>query len=351
MQRSLATIPRITLERGVPMVPCAYAEGLKDRWTRRIQSCGALVPHAPKHECPNCGQRLVNAHAPNPPEGARVITGNVAIIDAETEQVVAVHVVCAGDLATDLAASLANVDFDDQVFSNVTTTARLSGMAVTHRTFGYQPPVPMRRRYGCSTSQFNARYPKATSQLSQFCRVAEHVLRTYASEVHDDTARRVRDVISPAWLIAGTPWSSGIINQTVALPYHTDKSNIPGSWSAMLVCRRHVEGGLLHLADYDTWLAVPHGSITVFDGQSVVHGVSPMRMDHPGGFRYSTVVYAKAAMKKCCADPSGEAARAAREATEAEDRRAKRGKGDLGRRDSELPPERVDLSEDTAVSG
>jgi hypothetical protein len=321
MVRALANTPRLVLERGVPMVPCAYAEGLKDRWTRRIQSCGAMVPHAPKHPCPNCGQRLVNTHAPTPGPEARIIRDNVVIIDAESQQVVAVHIICANDLATDLAWSLANVAFDDQVFSNVTTTARLSGMATTHRTFGYQPPVPMRRRYGCSTSQFNAKYPKATNQLAQFCRVAEHVFRTYASDVHDETCARVREAIQPAWLIAGTPWSSGIINQTVALPYHTDKGNISRSWSAMLVARRHVEGGMLHLADYDVWFAVPHGSITIFDGQSVVHGVSPMHMTHPGGFRYSVVTYAKSGMKKCCANPRDEPRRAAAEATMAEDRR------------------------------
>jgi len=324
MQRALATIPRLTVERGAPLVPCNFAEGIKDRWRRRFQSCGALVPHAPRTPCPNCGQRLVNAHAPDPPAGARVITGNVAIIDAETEQVVAVHVVCANDLATDLAGSLANVEFDSQPFLDVgPTTTRLSGLAVTHRTFGYQPPAPLRRRYGCSTSQFNAQYPKATTQLAQMCRVAEYVFRTYASEVHDETANKVRDAIPPAWLIAGTPWSSGIINQTVSLPYHKDQGNISRSWSAMLVARRHVEGGLLHLADYDTWFAVPHGSITIFDGQSVVHGVSPMRMAHPGGFRYSVVTYAKSGMKRCCPDPAGEPRRAALEATLAEDRRRK----------------------------
>jgi len=295
---------------------------MKDRWNRRIQSCGALVPYAPQHLCPNCGHRLVKSHAPPPTASSRVIDGNVAIIDELTEQVVAVQMVCASDLATDLAASLGQVKWDDQVFANATTTSRLNGMAVTHRTFGYQPPVPMRRRYGCSRSQFNSEYPKAMEQIAQFCKVAEHVFRTHAHEVHDLTCGKVRDNIPPAWLIAGTPWSSGIINRTVSLPYHRDQANVTTSWSAMLVCRRQVEGGFLHLADYDTYFAVPHGSITIFDGQSVVHGVTPMKMLTPAGFRYSLVTYAKVGMRKCCPDPSQEARRAAIEATEAEDRRA-----------------------------
>ena len=322
MQRGQTEVQRLTLERGDPRVPCAYAATLKDRWGRQLQSCGAMVPYAPRHLCPNCGNRLVKSNPATPGEGARVIDGNVAITDAATGKVVAVHLVCATDLATDLAASLGQVKFDDQIFSQHTTTSRLNGMASTHRTFGYQPPVPMRRRYGCSRSQFNSEYPKAMDQITQLCRVAEHVFRTQASDVHDLTAQRVREAISPAWLIAGTPWSSGIINKTVSLPYHRDQANVSSSWSAMLVCRRQVEGAMLHLADYDTYLATPHGSITIFDGQSITHGVTPLRMLSPAAFRYSIVTYAKVGMKKCCPDPRDEARRAALEATEAEDKRA-----------------------------
>jgi hypothetical protein len=322
MQREQSSIPRLTLTRGEPLVPCAYSAGKEERWANQLGSCGALVPYQPRHLCPNCGNRLVKSHAPDPGPDSRVIRGNVAITDADTGEVVAVHIVCASDLATDLAASLGQVKWGYQVRSRVTTTGRLNGMAVTHRTFGYQPPVPMRRRYGCSRSQFNSEYPEAMDQITQFCRVAEHVFRTHASEVHDHTARKVRDVIPPAWLIAGTPWSSGIINNTAALPYHKDQANVTTSWSAMLVCRRHMEGGMLHLADYDTYFAVPHGSITIFDGQSVVHGVTGLRVVHPGGFRYSLVTYAKVGMRKCCPDPADEGRRAALDATEAEDRRA-----------------------------
>ena len=322
MQLEQTKIPRLTLERGEPLVPCAYAEGLKDRWGRRLQSCGAMVPYGPRHLCPNCGNRMVKSNPLPPGPNSRVITENAAIIDSQTGKVVVLHVVCATDLATDLAASLGQVKWDDQVFSNVTTTSRLSGMATTHRTFGYQPPVPMRRRYGCSRSQFNSEYPLAMDQIAQFCRVSEHLFRTHASDVHDLTAQKVRESIQPAWLIAGTPWSSGIINKTVSLPYHRDQANVPSSWSAMMVCRRQVEGGMLHLADYDTYLAVPHGSITIFDGQSITHGVTPFTMASPAAFRYSIVSYAKQGMKKCCADPTQEARRAALEATEAEDRRA-----------------------------
>jgi len=321
VQRAQTVIPRLTLQRGTPMVPCAYAEGRGDRWDGRLQTCGELVPYRPKWPCPNCGQKLVASHAPPPGDGARIIRGSLSIIDADTGEVAVVHHVCASDLATRFAHSMRDVFFDTQVYSRVTTTARLNGMAVTHRTYGYQPPQPMRRRYACSRSQFNSTYPEAMDVLTKFCQLAEQVFRTHASSAHDDTAGKVHDKIAPAWRIAGTPWTSGIINKTAALPYHVDKDNVPGSWSAMLAARRHVDGGLLHLADYDVYLAIPHGSITIFDGQSVVHGVTPLRLVGPHAFRYTTVVYAKSLMSKCCPDPRKEAARAQMDATLAEDLR------------------------------
>ncbi len=85
--------------------------------------------------------------------------------------------------------------------------------------------------------------------------------------------------------------------------------------------RHRVEGGLLHLADYDTYLDIAHGSITIFDGQSVVHGVTPLTKVGPGGYRYTTVAYAKRDMKLCAPNPADEARRAAIETTKADDRR------------------------------
>lgn len=320
--RLAVTIERVTIKRGPPMTRCTYAVDTTERWAGTLASCGAMIPHRAKHPCPNCGQRQINGRAPEPPEGALIFDRDVAIVDAVTGKVVVVYVNCASDIATNLAADLRQVDFDAGPFGREAATGpRLSGIAAANRTFGYQPPVPIRRRYGCSRSQFNAQHPEAAEHLAEFCRVAERAMRTYAEDVYDTTAEQVRKAIAPAWLISGTPWSSGIINKTLSLPYHTDKANIPLSWSAMLGARHNMGGGLLHLADYDAWFTIGHGSIIIFDGQSVTHGVSPL---HPSGanpWRYTAVVYAKQGMKVCCSDPKAEAQRAALAATEAEDRR------------------------------
>jgi hypothetical protein len=65
----------------------------------------------------------------------------------------------------------------------------------------------------------------------------------------------------------------------------------------MLAVRHGIGGGLLYLADYDVYLAVPHGSISIFDGQSVLHGVTPFTITSHDAWRYTLVAYAKTGMK------------------------------------------------------
>ena len=326
MERAQTAVARLVRERNKnPLVRCIFAD-LDAALHNEYGSCGAMIPYKPRSACPSCGQRQLQATAGDPPEGATVLDGNVALIDAETEAVTAVQVIAVPDLANRLADQFREIKWDAPVNqrNRPANEARLSGMVVSHRTFGFTPPQPMRRRYACSTSRFDLQHPDASDLIGEYLVAAEHVFRTQAHEVYRETAEHVRSMIPAAWLIKGTPWTSGIINNTAALPYHRDSNNVPGSWSAMLAVRNNVSGGMLHLIEYDVWLAVPNGSISVFDGQSVLHGVTPFRLAGPNPYRYTIVAYARSGMKVCCADPAGEARRAAIAATEAEDRRRNR---------------------------
>jgi hypothetical protein len=323
MQREQTTVRRIEVTRRPVLVRCAFGQP-QDRIRNRYQSCGALIPYKPKGICPECGQRQLNPHAAAPPPDARIIDGSAALVDSATGEVVAAQVVAATNLAYRIAAELrAITDWNAAITvrGGPANEGRLSGIIVTHRTFGFVPPQPLRRRYACTGSRLDFDYPSISRAIGEFCTVAEHVFRTQATDVYEETANNVRDLIAPAWLIEGTPWTSGIINHTAALPYHRDRNNIPGSWSAMLACRRAVDGGLLHLVDYDVWLTIPHGSITIFDGQSVVHGVSPLRLVDTNPFRYTLVTYARSGLKVCCPDPVDEPRRASLVATNATTRR------------------------------
>jgi hypothetical protein len=168
--------------------------------------------------------------------------------------------------------------------------------------------------------------PAAMAMLHDVFGIASELFGHLAPEVWAETMTATSS-ISENWKLPGTPWTSGIINDTAALPYHRDSNNIKGTWSAMLSLKHHIDGGYLHIADYDVYFAVPHGSLSMFDGQSLLHGVTPFRMQTPEAHRYTIVAYSRSAMKKCCADPQDEARRAARAATEADDRKAAKVRG------------------------
>jgi len=112
-----------------------------------------------------------------------------------------------------------------------------------------------------------------------------------------------------------------VINQSSALPYHRDGSNFD-TWSAMPVVRRGMDGGHLHMPEYDITINCRDGWALWFNGHAYVHGVTPMKSRAKDGYRYSIVFYAKRGMKDChtYAVEIGEARarRTAREASMAE---------------------------------
>lgn len=319
--RETAHVTRLTLHRRVPLARCTYAGSVQEAWDGQHGSCGALIPFRPKHPCPECGHKQIRAQAEPPRDSDLVIDRPVTIIDSDSGEVVAVHWLGAQSIATEMIRALRDVHWDDPPLERANNAGRLSGMHVAHRVFGYTPPQPMRKRYGCSRSRFDTDYPEAMELVGKFTLLAEWVFRTFAPDVHRRTGEMVRKVIHDDWRIERTLWSSGIINNTAALPMHMDSGNVQGSWSAMLGARHQMDGGLLYLADYDCYLTIPHGSISIFDGQSVVHGVTPLQPVGPDATRYTLVTYAKQAMRGCSSNRADEGRRAALAATAAEDAR------------------------------
>lgn len=317
---------RVVLKRREPLVECATID--PDDRRGRVESCGAMIPYAPKKPCPNCGKRQIRATAPNPPEGALVIDEDAVIIDEDSGVVVAVQSLGETQLASEIGQHLRHIKWQGHAdLQGHSGPVRLSGIAVTNSTFGYAQPVPLRRRWACTRCRIHTDFPECAAAIDRFVHTAERKFRQMAPDVYRETAEAVLALVPEAWRIKGTPWTSGVINNTAALPYHKDSGNIPGSWSAMIACRSGIGGGLLHLADYDAYLAVPHGSISIFDGQSVLHGVTPFHVTSHDAWRYTLVAYAKSGMKTCAPNPADEPLRAQLRATQAEEARVRKKSG------------------------
>jgi hypothetical protein len=286
---------------------------------RKADGCGAMLEFRPHQKCPHCGNLQRRLHPEAPTLDSNVVKGSALLLDADSGEIVGAQIVNdeLTELADNISHALRHITWDAPVRSKG-GEARLSGMVVTHRTFGFVAPAPLRRRYGCSRSAFDRELPHVSSLLGAFLQASERALSETVPEARAHTVEAVQKVLPEAWRIMGTPWTSGIINNTAALPYHRDSGNVLGSWSAMLGARRDVEGGMLHLLDYDTYLEIPNGSVTLFDGQGITHGVSPLSAAGFDSYRYTVVAYARRTMSQCCPDPALEPERAKRRATEAQ---------------------------------
>lgn len=193
-------------------------------------------------------------------------------------------------------------------------SARLSGIKYPNVTFGTVAPAPLRRRYGCRYAGLHADRPEVVSLLADIYTDAWAQFRSVLPGPAESTASIAEQAIHDDWRFCDTPWTSGIINHTAALPYHRDSGNLPGTWSAMVMCKRGCTGGELHLPEHGILLDVPDKSLCVFDGQAAWHGVTPFTLRNAESYRFSTVMYAKQACRECGPEHA-EAARAQREAT------------------------------------
>lgn len=193
-------------------------------------------------------------------------------------------------------------------------SARLSGIKSANRVFGTLEPNKLRRRYGCTPAMLDKENPELAELLGQISLSNFDLFKEIDSQRAAEHERIVRSEIHPDWLIAGSPYTSGVINNSAALPYHKDSGNLIGSWSAMLSIRKNMEGGHLHLPEYGVTLGIPDRSVTIFNGQALWHGVTPMIAAKKDAYRFTIVWYAKKKICQCISSKD-ELQRAAMEAS------------------------------------
>ena len=220
---------------------------------------------------------------------------SVKLIDSETGEVIAFQVILPEQhqhLKRELGRWLRfEVKYDSA--KSKTGAARLSGMNYESRVFGYTAPQPLRRRYGVSDASFNNAEPEAFRLLEEFTKISWDLFCEVAPE-KAGSHLALTEGVHQDWRIAGAPFTSGIINNTAALPYHKDSMNIKGTWNNMLGIKDGISGGGLHLPEYDVCFCIPDGSISGFDGQAAWHGVTPFVKKRNDAYRFTIVWYTKA---------------------------------------------------------
>jgi len=205
-------------------------------------------------------------------------------------------------------------DLDDEGFDsgelsmalqsiNYQVGTRVSGLVTTSRIFGYSPRVPLRKDF-CSVTSLAEDNPKAHSLLCEYGRKVVDLYSEIAPETYEAHLSSTEKKVRKEYQIEGTPFTSGIVNKNNPLKYHFDSGNFKDVYSCMLGIRRNVAGGYLALPEYDCALEIKNNSVTIFDGQKILHGVTPMKLLSDDAYRFTIVYYSLTRMWACL--PIGE---------------------------------------------
>lgn len=181
---------------------------------------------------------------------------------------------------------------------------RLSGISSSSLIFGSAPRDPI-KNLAARKCAFNRENPEAFEDLIFLGSLAES---HFSREASAEWAGHVRSMesVAPYWHMPRSRFTSGIINNSNQLIYHTDNGNMPGCFSAMYTFRKGVEGGYLHLPEYDAIIENAHNSLLLFDGARVLHGVTPFQRAASMAKRITIVFYVLEKMSKCCANEAEE---------------------------------------------
>ncbi|HXU26979.1 MAG TPA: hypothetical protein VN698_07095 [Bacteroidia bacterium] len=96
-----------------------------------------------------------------------------------------------------------------------------------------------------------------------------------------------------------TNFTSGVVNDTLQLPYHYDRGNIPNTISMMLTLKNNVSGGYLSLPEYSLGIELSNNSLFCFLGQNTLHGVTPIKKHSKYAKRYTVVYFSSDGMREC----------------------------------------------------
>lgn len=185
---------------------------------------------------------------------------------------------------------------------NYHTGKRTRGLVSTSRIFGYRPRSPLRGDY-CSSTSMASEHPEEHALVCGFAIEVEEYYKKYYPEGWEKHRSVTDEKILPEYKIKNSEkeslFTSGIINKNNPLKYHFDTGNFKDVYSCMLVFKHDVSGGYLSLPEYGVGFELKNNSLFMFDGQSILHGVTPIKYNNPNGHRFSIVYYSLKQIWKC----------------------------------------------------
>ena len=213
------------------------------------------------------------------------------IIDKQTGKIVCLYVLLKEeDQLEDLFKTCLDLKY--------TKSIRTNGLATTSRIFGYNPRNAIRKDF-CSVSSLATEDRARHEKILAAGAIAAKHYAFHNVELYDNHLSTTQEKIVSDFKYAELPFTSGIINDNNPLSYHFDSGNFNDVWSAMIVLKKDIKGGFLSMPEYDVMCEVKDKSIFFFDGQSILHGVTPITKLKKDSRRFSIVYYSLKNMWNC----------------------------------------------------
>lgn len=176
-------------------------------------------------------------------------------------------------------------------------TERTGGLPTNSRIFGSAPRLAIRKDF-CAKCGLSLDDLAADKLLKLYGLDVEKFYRATNPAIYD-YHRTLVEKIRPEWRMLDSIWTQGIVNWNNQLRYHRDRGNFPKTWNGMYTFKQDVKGGYLHFPEYNLALELKDGSVSVFNGQEILHGVTPIKLQNRDAYRYTIVYYSLAQMVKC----------------------------------------------------
>lgn len=219
----------------------------------------------------------------------QLLTESCIAVDDATNEILFIYKLLDFDM-TDIAAALQRIRYD--------TSQRTGGLKSTSRTFGYLPRVALRRDF-CTTTSLAMEHPREHAIVCQYGQKISALYHQFTPETYAKHEAIMQAKILDEWAIRDTPFTSGIINKNNPLKYHFDAGNFEGMYSLMLGFKHDVDGGYLSIPDYGVGAEIKNNSVFMFDGQEIMHGVTPIRRRSTQAYRYTIVYYSMKQIWNC----------------------------------------------------
>jgi hypothetical protein len=172
------------------------------------------------------------------------------------------------------------------------------GISTNSAIFGYKPRSAIRQDF-CSATRMATSFQSGHKIITDFASNLSSVYEEFFPEQYTRHLSEVKERVRPEWIIPKSVFTSGIINKNNPLQYHTDTGNFKGMMSNMIAFRDGIFGGRLVLPEYGLKLEIADNTITIFNGQEIVHGVTPLKKYKADGYRFTLVYYSLEQMWKC----------------------------------------------------